>query len=95
MMPILLGSIFHSLAYARTIRTACCASYTASVCALYPSRRVDAEDDGVDSVVIKKRNEVGALASDVQCVVSAARDQNHRRARIQSAFDRVTSIEGL
>jgi hypothetical protein len=33
MMPILFGSTFHCFAYARTMRIACCASFTASICA--------------------------------------------------------------
>ena len=47
-----------------------------------------AQDDRVDAVVVKERNEIGALRADVQGVVPAARHQDHRRAGIDAAIHR-------
>ena len=69
---------------------ACSASFTASVCGVVAvAAQAVAQDDGVDAVVVEERNEVGALAADVQRVVPAARRQDDRRAGVEAAVDRV------
>ena len=90
MMPIFFGSMFHSFAWARTTRTACCASYTASVCAIVAvAAQAVAQDDRVHAVVVEERDEVRAFGADVQRVVPAARHQDHRRAGVVRRIDDV------
>ncbi len=48
-----------------------------------------AQDDGVDAVVIEKRNEIRALGTDIQRVVAAPRHQDYGGAGIETAIDGV------
>ena len=47
------------------------------------------KNDRVDSVVVEKRNEIGAFAADVQGLMTAARNQDHRRAGVEAAIHRM------
>ena len=90
MMPILFGSMFHSLAYARTMRMAWRASYhLVGLRVVSVAAQAIPQDDRVDSVVVEEGDEIGGLRADVQGVVAAARRQDHRRAGIEAAIDRV------
>src|ERR1043166_3665472 len=48
-----------------------------------------AQDDRVDAVVVKVGNKVGALRTDVECIMAAASGENDRRAGVDSSFHRV------
>ena len=48
-----------------------------------------AQDHRVDAVVVEERHEVGALGADVEGVVAAAGDEDHRRAGVDAAIDGV------
>ena len=75
---------------------ACRASLTASACDVVAvAAQAIAQDDGVDAVVVEEGHEVGALAADVQRVVPAAGGQDHDRAGVQAAIDRVDFDDGL
>ncbi len=90
MMPILLGSMFHSFgvsAHQADGLQGVIDGVGLRVVAV--AAEAVAQDDGVDAVVVEEWHEIRALAADVEGVVSAAGDQDDGGAGIDAAIDRV------
>jgi len=95
-MPILFGSIFHSLrirAHQANGLKGIIDPVDLRIVAV--AAQPIAQNDRVDSVVVEEGNEICAFAPDVQRLMAAPRHQDHSGPGIQGAFDSVDFNRGI